>query len=233
MITYQRKAGTTDVSVVIRIIDAADGTPETAVTSATSGLDLEYRREGAAVVNLTESDLSALTDAHSDGGMLHIGAGYYRVDLPDAACEAGSAGVLVTGNITDMVVIGCYVQLDAIAEIAAETIASLPDAYQAKVWMQDDNGGTADRYACAFFVNSQPTFTLVDSATIQVVKAADGTDLVAETAMTEIGSTGMFRYDEATNRMVSGAAYIIIVRGSHGSPPEEIVWVQPMGRDSS
>lgn len=109
----QRKAGTTDVSVIIRIIDSADGTPETGVTSATSGIDLEYRREGAAVVNITEADLSALTDAHADGGMLHISGGYYRLDLPDAAVAAGATGVLVAGTITDMVVIGCYVQLVA------------------------------------------------------------------------------------------------------------------------
>lgn len=113
MITYQRKAGTTDVSVVIRIVDSGDGTPETGVTSATSGINLGYRREGAAVVNLTETDLSALTDAHSDGGLLHISGGYYRVDLPDAACASGATGVLVAGTITGMVVIGCYVQLVA------------------------------------------------------------------------------------------------------------------------
>lgn len=102
------RAGSADQSTVIRIIDATDGTPETGVTSATGGLDLQYRREGATAVALTESDLSALDDAHSDGGMLHIGAGYYRVDLPDAAVAGGAAGVLVFGTVTGMVVIGTY-----------------------------------------------------------------------------------------------------------------------------
>jgi hypothetical protein len=103
--------GATDQSVVIRIVDSADGTPETGVTSGTGGLDLKYRREGATVASLTESDLSALSDAHSDGGMLHIGAGYYRIDVPDAAFATGSNGVLVFGTVTGMVVIGCYVPL--------------------------------------------------------------------------------------------------------------------------
>lgn len=102
------KKGTTDVSTIIRIVDSTNGTPETGVTSATSGLDLKYRREGAATVDLTESNLSALTDAHSDGGMLHIGAGYYRVDVPDAAFATGAPGVLIFGTVTDMVVIGTY-----------------------------------------------------------------------------------------------------------------------------
>ena len=110
---YQIKAGTVDVSVVIRIIDSADGTPETGVVFNTSGIDLEYRREGAASTDITEATLAALTTAHTDGGFLHIGNGYYRLDLPDAACASGATGVLVHGTVTGMVVIGCYIQLVA------------------------------------------------------------------------------------------------------------------------
>lgn len=103
--------GSADQSTVIRIVDSFDGTPETGVTSATSGLDLKYRREGAAAVSLTESDLAAVDSAHSDGGMIHIGAGYYRVDLPDAAVATGVDGVLIFGTVTGMVVIGAFHRL--------------------------------------------------------------------------------------------------------------------------
>ena len=103
--------GSTDQSVVIRIVDSADGTPETGVVYNTSGIDLWYRREGAAKTSITEATLSALTDAHSDGGLLHIGDGYYRLDLPDAAVASGVNGVTVGGTVTGMVVIGCYVPL--------------------------------------------------------------------------------------------------------------------------
>lgn len=113
MINYEKLAGSADVSVVVRIVDATTGAPETGVTSATAGLALRYRREGAANVDLTESNLSALTDAHSDGGMFEIGNGYYRVDVPDAAFAAGVPGVLIHGTVTDMVVIGAYVHLVA------------------------------------------------------------------------------------------------------------------------
>jgi hypothetical protein len=105
------KAGTTDVSITIRIVDSTDGSPETAVTSATSGIDLWYRREGAAAVDLTESDLSALDDAHSDGGLLHIADGWYRLDLPDAACASGVSGVQIGGTVTGMVVLAPYIEL--------------------------------------------------------------------------------------------------------------------------
>lgn len=103
--------GSTDQSVVIRIVDSTDGTPETGVVFNTSGIDLWYRREGATRTSITEATLSALNDAHSDGGILHIGDGYYRLDLPDAAFATGANGVMVGGTVTGMVVIGCYVPL--------------------------------------------------------------------------------------------------------------------------
>ena len=111
MNNLQIKAGTTNVSVVIRIIDSTDGSPETGVVWNSSGIDMEYRREGAAVVNITEATLAALTTAHTDGGFLHIGNGYYRLDVPDAACATGAVGALIQGTVTGMVVIGCYIQL--------------------------------------------------------------------------------------------------------------------------
>ncbi len=101
----------TNESVVIRIIDESDGTPETGVEHNTSGIDLWYRREGATKTSITEAALSALDDAHSDGGIEHIGDGYYRLDLPDAAFADGANGVAVGGTVTGMVVIGCYVPL--------------------------------------------------------------------------------------------------------------------------
>lgn len=105
------KKGSTDRSVTIRIIDSTDGTPETAVEHNTSGIDLWYRREGAAKVSITEAALSALTDAHSDGGIEHIGDGYYRLDLPNAAFLTGANHVDVGGTVTGMIVIGGRVRL--------------------------------------------------------------------------------------------------------------------------
>lgn len=103
--------GSTDQSVVIRIIDSTDGTPETAVEHDTAGIDLWYRREGAVVVSLTEAALASADAAHADGGIEHLGDGYYRLDLPDAAFATGADGVMVGGTVTGMIVIGCYVPL--------------------------------------------------------------------------------------------------------------------------
>lgn len=113
MLHHPIKAGTTDQSVYLRIVDATDGTPETGVVYNTSGIDLWYRRTGGAKVSITEASLLALTDAHSDGGFLHVGDGLYRLDLPDAAVAAGATSVLVGGTVTGMVVVETLVPLVA------------------------------------------------------------------------------------------------------------------------
>lgn len=113
MTTRQIQAGTTDVSVIVRIIDSSDGTPENGVVYNTSGIDLWYRREGAASVDITEATLAALTTAHTDGGFLHINDGWYRLDLPDAACAAGVTGVQIGGTVTGMVVLAPFIELVA------------------------------------------------------------------------------------------------------------------------
>jgi hypothetical protein len=105
------KKGAIDRSVTLRIIDSADGTPETGVVFNTAGIDLWYRREGGARVAITEATLASLTAAHSDGGFLHISDGEYRLDLPDAAVATGANHVDVGGTVTGMVVIGGRIRL--------------------------------------------------------------------------------------------------------------------------
>ena len=120
----------TNRSLTLRMADSSDGTPETGVTSATSGLDIWYHREGAAKVSLTESDLSALTDAHSDGGILHISDGEYRVDFPDAAFATGANYVDVGWGATGMVGFGGRVRLTGIdiEDAVRGGMSALPNA---------------------------------------------------------------------------------------------------------
>ena len=113
MFNYVLKAGATSQSLVMRALDSTTGVPVTSLVFNSAGMDLQYRREGAAAVAITEVTLAALTTAYSSGGFLHIGAGYYRVDIPDAALASGVAGVLLFGSVTGAVFIGCYVQLVA------------------------------------------------------------------------------------------------------------------------
>lgn len=128
-------------------------------------------------------------------------------------------------------------RMDSIANaVAADAIgdaqlAADVDTYQAKVWVFDDDAGANDRYACVWHKNGQPVTSGITSPTVQVIKASDGTDLVAVTAMTQIGATGLYKYDEGTNRIVSGAAYVTKVQATIDSSTR--TWYQPVGRDSS
>lgn len=115
--------GSTNRSLTLRMADSSDGTPETGVDSSTLGLDVWYHREGAAKVSLTESDLSTLADAHSDGGLLHISDGEYRVDFPDAAFASGAQYVDVGWGATGMVGFGGRVRLVDL-DIESAAIAS-------------------------------------------------------------------------------------------------------------
>lgn len=124
------KKDSTNRSVTIRIVDSSDGTPETGVEHDTSGIDLWYRREGAAKVSITEAALADLTTAHTDGGIEHIGDGYYRLDLPDAAYATGAEHVDFGGTVTGMVVIGGRVRLvdfdpEAAADLGLTAIAAI------------------------------------------------------------------------------------------------------------
>lgn len=103
--------GSVDQSVVVRIVDSTDGTPEEAVEHNTSGISLWYRREGGSVTAITPASLAAANSTHADGGIEHLDDGYYRIDLPDAAVASGANGVMIGGTVTGMVVIGCYVPL--------------------------------------------------------------------------------------------------------------------------
>jgi hypothetical protein len=93
-------------------------------------ITLKYRRAGAALVSaISESDLAALTDAHSDGGVKEIGDGLYRVDYPDAAFATGADRVTLFGSATGAVMVPIKVTLSGYDPIAdGADAASIADA---------------------------------------------------------------------------------------------------------
>lgn len=182
------KKGVTDRSIPLRIIDSTDGTPETGVVFNTSGIDLWYRREGAAKVSITEATLAALTTAHSDGGFLHISDGVYRLDSPDAAFATGANHVDFGGTVTGMIVIGGRVRL-----VDYDPEASLPNVTVAAV-ANGVNGiqrsGTAQSVgATSLVMDSGANFA--DNVLIgSTVELTSGTHIGAKGIVTaNVGST--------------------------------------------
>lgn len=118
----------TSRSVELYIVDSSDGTPELGVLFDTSGIDLNYRRDGAAVVSITEVTLAALTTAWASGGFKEVANGRYRLDVPDAAFATGVDQVTIGGTVTGMIVLPLTVQLTGFDMGAATVPAILADS---------------------------------------------------------------------------------------------------------
>jgi len=104
------------------------------------------------------------------------------------------------------------------------------DTYQAKIWLTDDNNGEADRYVTVWFKNSQPVTSGITSPTIQVFNSS-GTDLIASIAMTQIGTTGTYRYvATGSERTSGGVAYLARAQATIDGATR--TWYQPVSRDS-
>lgn len=114
--------------------------------------------------------------------------------------------------------------------IADASVAADMDAYHAKVWVVREST-TTDHYAVVFFKNGQPVTSGITTPLIQVIKASDGTDLIASTALTEVGSLGIYKKDESTNKLIGGAIYFARVTATIDGSARE--WLQQIGRDST
>lgn len=93
-----RATDATDQSVIVFLEDATSanaagktGIADTAVTAYYSRVETD---NDVTVAAISLSALSAITDAHTDGGWIAIDGtnmpGYYRLDIPDAVCAAGA-----------------------------------------------------------------------------------------------------------------------------------------------
>lgn len=130
----------------------------------------------------------------------------------DIAAGAITAAAIATGAIDD------------------DAVAADMDNYSAKVWVIKDSTNY-DRYAVRWFKNLVPITAGITSPTIQVIKGSDGTDLIASTALTEIGTTHRFKRDEGTNKMTAGAIYFAVVSATIDGATR--TFEQQVGRDAA
>ena len=102
--------------------------------------------------------------------------------------------------------------LDIVTGTDGALLDATNDVYHALIEYTFDD--PVDEYTATWFKNGARVTSGITSPVIQVVKRVDGTDLVASIAMTEIGSTGSYKYDESTNVIVVDEAYLAIVSGT-------------------
>lgn len=109
--------------------------------------------------------------------------------------------------------------------------ANLASIYAAQIDFADDNANTKDEYSVQWFKNGAPVTSGITAPTIQVVSRSDGSDLVAVASMTQIGSTGAYKYDEGTNRITDGEAVVVQVQATIDGSTR--TWRKLVSRDAS
>jgi len=255
LICYKRGQGSIILRVKIRNSSVSTGAGLTGLTNASSGLIIStiadneasattYTAGGSTIETITTLGTYAAPTA-TKCRFKEVDAtnhkGVYEIQLADARYAVSSAKSLLVSIVgatnaaeCDAVIplvdwnpYSAALDTNAITEAA---FAADTAKYQARMDLRDDNGGTADRYVAVWHKNSTAIFTGITSPTIQVIKVADGTDLIAETAMTQIGTSGMYRYVESTNRIVNGVGYIAIFKATIESATRTVA--VPFGRDS-
>lgn len=98
----QFAAGSEDIQIPLWC-RSLSGAPLTG--KAAADFSLTYRRNGENV-EIALSDLASLGAEHSDGGIIEVGNGEYRLDLPDAAFAIGANKITVSGTVDGGVVLG-------------------------------------------------------------------------------------------------------------------------------
>lgn len=143
------------------------------------------------------------------------------------------ANALIAGRVdANTQVIGSNV-INAAAIAAGaiddDALAADMDSYTTRSWI-GRQGTSADKYIVQWFKNGQ----LISSGiTLPLIRVFDdtGTNLIAETAMTEIGGEQCFKFIEATNTITPGEVYIMQVKATiDGSIRMDR---QPVMRDST
>lgn len=123
----------TDRTILVFARDIISGLGKTGLVAAS--INASYTRaetdNDVTIAQITETNLTALTDAHSDGGWYPVDAtnapGLYRFDLPDAVCAAGAWEAVVTiidAGVNNFEIAPTRIELKTISSLVATDIVS-------------------------------------------------------------------------------------------------------------
>lgn len=108
---------------------------------------------------------------------------------------------------------------------------TIVDVYHAEIRLDVDDSNSTDEYTVVWYKNGVRVTSGITSPTIQVVKRVDGSDLITSTAMTQVASTGAYKYDATTTkRLTAGDAGIVLVGATIDAGSR--TYAKIVGRDS-
>jgi hypothetical protein len=96
------QTASTSQSSWIQVLDDDGVTPITAYASL-STLAFTYNRDQDGAQAITVSELGSEGAAYSSGGMFHVGSGWWRIDVPNAAWNSGVDVVTIDGNANNFI----------------------------------------------------------------------------------------------------------------------------------
>lgn len=170
-----------------------------------------------------------LTEINADGGS---GAGSWNpanVTYGQALQALGGMGSNV-GNILDDT--GLNGVVVASGSKTGYELTSAYDLYHADIQYTVDTANTQDEYTISWFKNGVRQTSGITVPTLQVIKRADGTDLIASTTPSQIASTGTYKHDATTTaRLTAGEAAIAVVTATIDGSTRS--FSKLIGRDST
>jgi hypothetical protein len=209
MRTDVRQKNATNQSFDVQFLDSTTGAPKTGLVAA--GMDIKYHRAGAAAVAITEVDLTALTDAHSDGGVFEIGNGVYRLDVPDAAFATGVDRVTLYGSGTGAVMVGIDVTLSSYDPVAA-------GASPTDIRTEMDSNST------------QLAAILADTA---VIGAPTGASIGADIAAVASGIVTLLTADVAYKKNTACPSFVFFMELTDGTPGTGLAVTASISKDGA
>jgi hypothetical protein len=193
-------------------VDATDGvTPETGL--AGNGVELSKnggafaaRNSATATVHDAEGWYSVALDATDTGtlGRLTLKAQDATTHLP-----VWEHYMVLPAKVYDSLVAGSdNLEVDVVLLNNAANV----DVYLADISLGVDGATSRDEYSVRWFKNGVRVTSGITDAMIQLVKWSDGADKLVATAMTEIGSTGAFKYSASGSaRIGTGESCSVVV----------------------
>ncbi len=106
--------------------------------------------------------------------------------------------------------------------------AAVVDLYHADVFLTIDGGNTRDEYTVVWYKNGVPVTASITNPDLTVI-SRDGSTLVDDVTMTQLGSTGAYIWNEPTNRLTAGDAALALVSATIDASTR--TWRVPIGRD--
>jgi hypothetical protein len=185
-----------DVSLRIRVLDDATGIPYEGMTDVTAGHRIWYQR-GYDIAAVTDggsaNDHAGVGDAHTDWEFIHLIAGDYRVDFPDAAFleDVGTVlcGMDATGYscIAETVTISPFLKFQGEADSVTATTTTFESGttpLKGDVIMvmegTGDNGNQVLVTSVAGEVATHAAFSTGISATTTTIVLISGDEITAQ-----------------------------------------------------